>query len=230
MTHAAHILIVDDEEDIRNFLRVALSAAGFTVSDVENAHYALKTIEAKPPDLVILDLGLPDMDGKALLEKVRTWSPLPVIVLSARDQEQEKVAALEAGADDYLTKPFGTAELLARVRVALRHASRVEGQKSSVYRHDGLSIDLALRQVMLDRQDIRLTPTEYKLLEALARQPGKVVLQSALINAVWGKNAQGNSQYLRIYIQHLRNKLGDDPLKPRFIITDPGIGYRLITD
>ncbi|MFA7276693.1 MAG: response regulator [Pseudobdellovibrionaceae bacterium] len=227
MSQAPHILIIDDESDIRQFLRTALKNGGYVISEGATAAEGLTWIEHKMPDLVILDLGLPDMDGKDVLMSIRGWTKVPVIILSARGQEDEKVAALECGADDYLTKPFGIAELLARIKVSLRHASVIEGQAQSVYHFGDLEIDQERRTVTLAGKAIQLTPTEYKLLSALVRQPGKVLTQSALINAVWGKSAQGNNQYLRIYIQRLRTKLGDDPVHPKYIITDSGIGYRL---
>lgn len=224
-----NILIIDDEEDIRSFLSVSLANAGYKVQEARSGHEAMTWLENKAPELVILDLGLPDKDGKEILGAIRKWSAVPVIILSARDQETEKVEALDIGADDYLTKPFGIAELLARIKVALRHANRMEGQSGNIYEHLDLIIDQDKRRVTLSGQDVHLTPTEYKLLAALARQPGKVVTQTSLINTVWGKNSQGNSHYLRIYVQHLREKLKDDPLHPRFIMTEPGVGYRLVT-
>lgn len=230
MANRYMILIVDDEEDIRKFLSAALTNAGYAITEAKSAYEALKWVENKVPDLIILDLGLPDKDGKEVLFSLRQWSNVPIIVLSARDQEGEKILALEAGADDYLTKPFGTGELLARIKVALRHGNRVSGESNSIYTYNDLTIDPQLRKVILKGEEIRLTPTEYKLLSTLAKQPGKVITQSALINAVWGKNSQGNSHYLRIYVQHLREKLNDDPLKQEYIITEPGIGYRLSSD
>jgi two-component system KDP operon response regulator KdpE len=227
MSHVPHILVIDDESDIRQFLCAALKNAGYAVNESATAAEGLTWIEHKIPDLVILDLGLPDIDGKDVLKSIRGWTKVPVIILSARGQEDEKVAALECGADDYLTKPFGIAELLARIKVSLRHASVVEGQENPVYHFADLDVDQERRTVTLAGNVLQLTPTEYKLLVTLARQPGKVLTQSVLINAVWGKSAQGNNQYLRIYIRRLRTKLGDDPVHPKYIITDPGIGYRL---
>ncbi len=224
------ILIIDDEDDIRNFLSVSLTNAGYKVQEARDGQEALKWVENRIPELVILDLGLPDQDGKSVLSAIRGWSAVPVIILSARDQETEKVEALDIGADDYLIKPFGIAELLARIKVALRHASRMEGKTDHIYRHLDLVIDQDRRRVTLAEAEVHLTPTEYKLLAALARQPGRVVTQSSLINSVWGKNAQGNSHYLRIYVQHLREKLKDDPLHPRFILTEPGVGYRIAVE
>jgi two-component system KDP operon response regulator KdpE len=167
------------------------------------------------------------MDGKEVIKSLREWSRLPIIILSARDQETEKVAALEAGADDYLTKPFGTAELMARIKVALRHASRREALQDMSYSHDGLFIDLGRRKAALKDTEIHLTPTEYDLLALLARKAGQVVTQAELLREVWGKHSAEHDHYLRIYVQRLRQKLGDDPLHPRYIFTEPGIGYRL---
>ena len=222
------VLVVDDETEIRRFLDVALKGSGYEVQAVENGHKALQIINSKVPDIIILDLGLPDTDGKDIISLVREWSTVPLIVLSARNAEQEKVEALERGADDYLTKPFGTAELLARIKVALRHKNKSEVNNSNIFDYQGLTINLDERRVSLNDVPVQLTPTEYKLLAALAQNAGKVVTHNQLINEVWGKNTQGNSHYLRIYVQHVRQKLGDDPLQPRFIMTEPGIGYRLI--
>jgi two-component system KDP operon response regulator KdpE len=221
------ILIVDDEPEIRSFLSAALGSEGYAVDYAETGEEALKFVAAKPPDLVILDLGLPDKDGQEVLAQIREWSAVPIIVLSARDRESEKVEALEKGADDYLTKPFGTAELFARLKVALRHANQTSNLVGPAYEQAGLKVDLDQRLVTLNNIPVHLTPTEYKLLATLAKYPGKVITQTTLINEVWGKNSQGNSHYLRIYIQHLRNKLNDDPLDPTYILTEAGIGYRL---
>jgi two-component system KDP operon response regulator KdpE len=226
MTVSAKILIVDDEPEIRQFLDVELTHQGYSVEMAETAALGLKFVNSHPPDVIILDLGLPDMDGKDFVKKVREWSMVPIIILSARDAEDEKIAALEEGADDYLTKPFGTGELSARIKVALRHRMS-DGNNIKSYKRAGLEIDLEKRLVLLNSDEIRLTPTEYKMLECLAINAGKVVTQAQLINHVWGKNNQGNSHYLRIYVQRLREKLNDDPLKPEFITTDAGIGYRL---
>ena len=229
MINPHKILLVDDEEDIRQFLEVELRRQGYCVETAENADQAFRVVKGRPPDLIILDLGLPDMDGKIFITNIREWTTLPIVVLSARDREDEKIAALEAGADDYLTKPFGSGELLARVKVALRRRG-VANAPYAPYHFNGLLIDLERRHVALNETPVKLTPTEYKLLSALAQQPGKVITQSALINEVWGKNSQGNNQYLRIYIQHLRDKLADDPLNPTFIMTEAGVGYRLLQE
>lgn len=223
------ILLVDDEPEIRRFLEIELARQGYDVIPVETAALAKRQLNAKPPELVILDLGLPDMDGKDFITEVRGWTSVPIIVLSARDHEDEKIAALEAGADDYLTKPFGAGELMARVKVALRH-KQASNAPYEPFTYKGLKIDLDRRSVSLQGEEIKLTPTEYKLLAALAAQPGKVVTQATLINQVWGKNSQGNSHYLRIYVQHLREKLKDDPLSPVYILTEAGIGYRLLSE
>lgn len=226
MTVAPRILIIDDEPEIRQFLEVELSYQGYTVEIAETGALGLKLVNSHPPDVVILDLGLPDMDGKDFIKSIREWSQVPIIVLSARDTEDEKIVALEQGADDYLTKPFGTGELSARIRVALRH--RMTGQKTmKSYLRLELYVDLERRIVKVGNEDIHLTPTEYKMLECLVMNAGRVVTQATLINHVWGKNSQGNSHYLRIYVQRLREKINDDPLKPEYITTEAGIGYRL---
>ena len=227
MKLAPHIMIVEDEPEIAKCLTAALENGGYYVLGVSNGVQALKAARAKPPDLILLDLGLPDGDGKDVLRRLRTWTSLPVIVLSARDHEIEKVAALELGADDYLTKPFSMAELFARLKVALRHAGPAAGPEGYVYDYAGLKIDLEKRLVKRQEELLHLTPTEYKLLVALAKHAGKVVTQTTLIHEVWGQNSQGNTHYLRIYVQHLRNKLKDDPLNPTYILTEAGIGYRL---
>jgi len=223
-----NIVIIEDETAIRQLLETLLTHQGYTVRSFSTAKPALTGMKNNPPDLLLLDLGLPDQDGQVVIQTIRSQSELPIIVLSARSHENEKITALENGADDYVTKPFGHGELLARIRTALRHATRVNSKFVEIYEYENLRVDLNARRVWLNSEDIRLTPTEYKLLAALVQQAGKVVIQSKLIRAVWGLDNQGNSHYLRIYIQHLRNKLGDDPLNPRFIFTEAGIGYRMI--
>lgn len=222
----AHILIIDDEPQIRHFLRTTLANHGFDVTEAANAQEGTNRLGSHPPDLLILDLGLPDRDGLEVLHELRSWNRLPVIVLSARGFEQAKVDALEAGADDYLTKPFGAAELLARIKVALRHA-RQGATPSDQFQSNGLVVDREKRIVKVDGAEIRLTPTEYKLLQAMVQQAGKVVTHGQLLKEVWGKRSVEQGHYLRIYMQHLRQKLGDDALNPRFIITETGVGYRL---
>jgi two-component system KDP operon response regulator KdpE len=227
MSNKARIVIVEDEPAISRFLVEALEAQGYIVDAVSSGKEALKLSAAQPPAAIILDLGLPDIDGKEVIRKIREWSRVPVIVLSARDQEREKVEALELGADDYLTKPFGTQELLARIKVALRHASKREQPVELSYSYKGLTIDLARRKTVIDNHEIHLTPTEYDLLSLLARKAGQVVTHAEMLREVWGRNSEENDHYLRIYIQRLRQKLGDDPLQPEYIFTEPGIGYRL---
>ncbi len=221
------ILIVEDEQEIRKFLSFSLESNGYKPIVATTGQEGLQQVVASRPELVILDLGLPDMDGQQIIQRIREWSNLPILVLSARGQENDKINALENGADDYLTKPFSLGELLARIRVALRHAHRLKDSGDAVYELDGLRLDLAARSVMLDGEEIHLTPIEYKLLSVLVRNAGKVVTRPQLLREVWGKHNTENNNYLRIHTQHLREKLGDNALNPRFIITEPGIGYRL---
>ncbi len=223
------ILIIEDEPEIRKFLRLTLEQNGYGITESVTGGEGLKRITTYPPDLVILDLGLPDMDGIEIINKVREWSRIPIIVLSAREHEQNKVSALEAGADDYLVKPFGTNELLARIKVALRH-SAANAREKSVFEYNGLKVDIAKRLVFLSGQEVRLTPIEYKLLAVLVKHAGKVVTHKQLLTEVWGKNAGTQGHYLRIHTQHLREKLQDDATQPVYILTEPGIGYRLKSD
>lgn len=227
MTDTIRILSIEDEGEIRRFLRSTLGANGMELVEAETGKAGLQKVTTAAPDIILLDLGLPDMDGMDVLRQVRDWGRTPVIVLSARGQERDKVAALDEGADDYLTKPFSAAELIARIRVALRHAQRPRGDGNFTYDYDGLVLDTAARRVKLDEVDVHLTPIEYKLLMVLARNSGKVLTHSALLKEVWGRHTPDNQTYLRIHTQHLREKLKDDALKPRFIVTEPGIGYRL---
>lgn len=225
-----HILIVDDEPQILKFLRATLTSHDYQISEATTAKDALKTLTLRPPNLMLLDLGLPDRDGLDVIQELRGWSQLPVIVLSARGRESDKVTALELGADDYLTKPFGAAELLARINVALRHARVViSPEQESIFQIPGLMLDFAKRQVLVDGKETHLTPTEYKLLCTMIQHAGKVVTHGQLLREVWGKRATEQGHYLRIYMQHLRQKLGDDALNPRFLLTETGIGYRLKT-
>jgi two-component system KDP operon response regulator KdpE len=222
----ACVLIVEDEREIRRLVSAALTLADFEVIEAETGKAGQQALIGQRPDLVLLDLGLPDMDGQDWIRSVREWAKTPIIVLSARDQEAQKIEALENGADDYLTKPFSSGELIARIRVALRHTLGSDGAAEPVLRFEDLAIDIAARRVSLGGDDIRLTPIEYKLLIALARHAGKVLTHGQLMKEIWGKRAVDNNQGLRIHTQHLREKLKDDPLSPRFIITEPGIGYR----
>ncbi len=222
-----HILVIEDEPEIRKFLKVALINNAFKPIFAETARDGMKLITNQPPEMIILDLGLPDMDGLDVIRAVREWSAIPIIVLSARGQEHDKVAALELGADDYLTKPFGVPELLARLKVALRHARNNSSTKSPLFEIGDISVDLEKRLVKVKGQEVHFTPTEYKLLALLVKHAGKVITQQQLLKEVWGKNSTENSHYLRVYAQHLRQKLGDDPMRPRYIVTEAGIGYRL---
>jgi two-component system KDP operon response regulator KdpE len=218
------VLVVDDERAIRRFLRVALAAHGHTVFEAETGHEALASATANRPDVIILDLGLPDMEGVEVAAQLREWTQTPIIVLSVRDREETKVAALDAGADDYLTKPFGVEELLARIRVAMRHAVRSPGEP--VFTSGDLRVDLARRQVTVGGRDIALTPTEYDILKALVAQAGKVVTHRQLLSQVWGAYDQ-DPHLLQVNVSNLRRKLEPDPARPRYIQTEPGVGYRL---
>jgi two-component system, OmpR family, KDP operon response regulator KdpE len=225
------VVIVDDEPEIRRFLRATLTSNGFRVSETANAAQGMETIAAQRPDLVVLDLGLPDRDGVDLLRELREWSRVPVVVLSVRDREHDKVAALDAGADDYLTKPFGVGELLARVRVALRHAAQAgRGQVEPVFSVGDLRVDLVRRQVAVGATEVHMTPLEYKLLALLVKHAGKVVTHRQLLRDVWGPEYGDENHYLRVYMAQLRHKLEADPARPRYLRTEPGVGYRLMTD
>ena len=219
------ILIVEDEPEIRKFLRATLTNAGYKPVEAETVKDGLREFSMQRPALVILDLGLPDQDGKEFIKEARQWNTTPIIVLSARGQEQDKIDALDAGADDYLTKPFGTGELLARLKVALRHAQSATTE--AVFTLGQLKIDFTGRVVTIGGKDIHLTPIEYALLTALAKHAGKVVTHRQLIKEIWNRYAPEDNNQLRIHMQHLRRKLGDDALNPTYILTEPGVGYRL---
>ncbi|WKL56975.1 response regulator [Asticcacaulis sp. ZE23SCel15] len=220
------VLIIEDEADIRRYLRATLTARDYEVLEAATAKEGLQKLTLNRPDVVILDLGLPDQDGQDFIRQVRDWSKTPIIVLSARDRESDKIEALENGADDYLTKPFAAGELLARVTVALRHAAQNPGAAAEIIEQSGLKVDLAARRVWLNGDDVHLTPIEYKLLSEFIRHRGKVLTHVQLMKAVWGRHSSDQNHYLRIHTQHLREKLKDDPLAPTFIFTEPGIGYR----
>ncbi|MDY4350304.1 two-component system response regulator KdpE [Pectobacterium brasiliense] len=223
----ATILIVEDEKEIRRFVRQALEGEGCRVFDAETMQRGLLEAATRKPDLIILDLGLPDGNGIDYIRDLRQWSSLPVIVLSARTDEQDKIDALDAGADDYLTKPFGIGELLARLRVALRRHSNTQ-QETPLVSFGNITVDLLNRQVIRDDQELHLTPIEFRLLATLLASPGKVLTQRQLLTQVWGPNAVEHSHYLRIYMGHLRQKLESDPARPRHLLTETAIGYRFM--
>ncbi len=226
MTQAATLLIIDDEPQIRKFLRISLASQGYRILEAATGAEGLSQAALHSPDLVILDLGLPDMDGQAVLEELRAWSEVPVIVLSVRASESQKVQALDAGANDYVTKPFGIQEFLARVRALLRQNLNTDTGEAAV-NIGPLRIDLASRRVTLDGAEVELTRKEYAVLCQLARHPGRLITQQQLLTDIWGPTHTDKSHYVRIVIGHLRGKLNDDPADPRFIVTEPGVGYRL---
>ena len=220
------LLIVDDERPIRKFLNASLSGA-YTVLEATSGEEALAMTVSGHPDAILLDLGLPDMDGVDLTRQLREWTHIPIIVISVRDHEEDKVTALDAGADDYLTKPFGIGELMARLRVALRRASTPESEP--VYKTEHLLVDLTRREVTVEGQTANLTPTEYDILRVLIQNAGKVLTHQQLIHYVWGDNYEADSHLLRVNISNLRRKIESDPSRPRFVMTEPGVGYRLKT-
>jgi two-component system KDP operon response regulator KdpE len=220
------VLLVEDEAPMRKFLRAALQSHGFRVIEAGSVHEAEAAITSAPPNAILLDLGLPDGDGLELLRRIREWSTAPVIVLSARDREHDKVLALDAGADDYLTKPFGTGELLARVRVALRHARARAATDDPVIAIGPMRIDQARHEVQKDGAIVHLTPIEFRLLVTLARHAGKVLTHRQLLREVWGPRST-QTHYLRVHMAALRRKLEADPARPRWLATEPGVGYRL---
>ncbi|MBL0937381.1 MAG: response regulator [Gemmatimonadaceae bacterium] len=227
MTSAAPlILLIDDELSMRRFLRVALSAEHYRLIEAETVSQGLQEMAAHNPDLVLLDLGLPDGDGIDVTRNIREWSDRPIIVLSARGQDREKIAALDAGADDYLTKPFSTGELLARIRVALRRSEGRGGGETAVVDVGAVRIDRSARRVYRHGQDVHLTPTEYRLLTVLLQHAGKVLTHRFLLKEVWGPGRADQTHYLRVYMQQLREKLEEDPHRPRILITETGVGYR----
>lgn len=227
MPDHVRILVVEDESPIRKFLRISLESNGFAMQEAETAEQGLRMASAEPPDAVILDLGLPDADGLDVIRRLREWTSVPIIVLSARGREADKIAALDGGADDYLTKPFGVGELLARLRVAMRHSSRVAQSEEPTFHVGGLRVDLAARRVFMEEQEVHLTPTEYRLLTTLIRHVGKVVTHRQLLKEVWGPDSVEENQYLRVYLGQLRRKIERDPARPRYLLTEPGVGYRL---
>jgi two-component system, OmpR family, KDP operon response regulator KdpE len=230
MSNAPHILVIDDEPQILRAMQTILTEKGFKVTTASRGEQGLTIAAASEPDVVILDLGLPDMDGVEVCTRLREWTQTPIIILSVRDSERDKVAALDKGADDYLTKPFGIEELLARVRVALRHSSRIQGVESTTVKAGPITIDLAWHLVKRGEEEIKLTGTEYKLLAYLAANHGRVLTHQSILTQVWGPADADHTEYLRVYMRQLRKKLEVDPDRPRHILTEPGIGYRFIAD
>jgi two-component system KDP operon response regulator KdpE len=225
--NSPRVLLVEDESPLRKFLAASLASAGYQLDEARTGREALQRASQHPPDLVILDLGLPDLDGQEVLKQLREWLVAPIVILSARDQEQQKITALDHGADDYLTKPFSTGELLARVRVALRHAVHSGGvAETSVLETGDLKVDLSARKVFVRGREVHLTPNEYKLLAALVRCPGKVLTHRQLLSEVWGPHQVRETHYLRVFMANLRRKLEDDPARPRYLLTEQGVGYR----
>jgi two-component system KDP operon response regulator KdpE len=224
------VLVVEDEPQVMRFLRATLSAHGYRVAEAGTGQQALLEAATRSPDLVILDLGLPDLDGVAVTRRLREWSAVPIIVISARGREDDKIQALDAGADDYLTKPFGVGELLARMRVAFRNAARLGSAGEAAFEVGELRVDLAARRVQLGGAEVHLTRTQFNLLAALARHAGKVRTHRELLREVWGPGSAGQSHYVRVYMGQLRHKLEADPARPRYLLTETGVGYRLCAD
>jgi two-component system KDP operon response regulator KdpE len=227
VTPADTVLVVEDDPQMRRYLHATLDAAGFRVLEAGGVEEGHRLAAQDPPALILLDLGLPDGDGVDLLRKLREWSRIPVIILSARGREDEKVAALDAGADDYLTKPFGAAELHARIRVALRHARATTAGDDPTLRVGPIRIDQARHEVTVDGAQVHLTPIEYKLLVLLARHAGKVLTHRQLLREVWGPNAVEHAHYVRVHMASLRRKIEKDPARPAWLTTEPGVGYRM---
>jgi len=229
--HEATVLLIEDEAEIRRFLRTSLPAHGYRLYEATTGLDGLAQAKARNPDIILLDLGLPDVDGTEVIRQVREWSTIPILVLSAREQEQAKVAALDLGADDYVTKPFGVNELLARMRAALRHISGPPGEPAEpVFTLGDLRVDLGRRQVFVSENEIHLTPIGYKLLTTLIRYAGKVMTHRQLLKEVWGPLHVEEGHYLRVYMRQLRNKLEKNPAHPRYLVTELGVGYRLRTE
>jgi two-component system, OmpR family, KDP operon response regulator KdpE len=227
----ATILLIEDERQMRRFLRVTLKSEKYGVLEAETANDGLSQAATRNPDIVLLDLGLPDMDGLEVIEKLREWSTVPVIVISAREQEGDKIKALDSGADDYLTKPFGAGELLARIRVALRHAApKSKDQGEAIFVAEELKIDFLKRQVYCGTREIHLTPIEYRLLTVLVRDAGRVMTHRQILKEVWGPPYVEQTHYLRVFMNQLRKKIEADSTRPRFLLNEPGIGYRFKPD
>jgi two-component system, OmpR family, KDP operon response regulator KdpE len=224
------VLVVDDEPQVLRFLRASLPHQGYRLIEAVTGEEALREASLRAPDAILLDLGLPDIHGVEVTRRLREWSAVPIVVLSARGQESDKIEALDAGADDYLTKPFGIGELLARLRVALRHSARAGDGGEPVFEHDGLRVDLAAQRVFSRGEEVRLTRTEYRLLALLVKHAGKVLTHRQLLKEVWGPGSVNESHYLRVYMGQLRHKLEEEPARPRHLVTEIGVGYRLKVD
>ncbi|HJR79740.1 MAG TPA: response regulator [Anaerolineales bacterium] len=230
MSNAPHILVIDDEPQILRAMRTILTEKQFKVTTASRGEEGLTLAATNEPDLIILDLGLPDLDGVEVCTRLRQWTQVPIIILSVRDSERDKVAALDMGADDYLTKPFGIEELLARIRVALRHSAHAQGVQSKEVKAGPITIDLAWHIVKRGEEDIKLTGNEYKLLAYLAANHGRVLTHQSILTHVWGPADADHTEYLRVYVRQLRKKLETDPERPQYILTEPGIGYRFLAD
>ncbi|OLC12971.1 MAG: DNA-binding response regulator [Candidatus Rokubacteria bacterium 13_1_40CM_69_27] len=225
------VVLIEDEPQIRRFLRVTLTGQGYRLFEATTGADGLVEVGSRQPDVVIVDLGLPDIDGIDVIRRLREWTAVPIIVLSARGQERDKVTALDAGADDYVSKPFGASELVARIRVALRHTAGASHEADdAAFKVGELRMDLLRRQVFVGDREVRLTPIEYKLLTTLVRHAGKVVTHQQLLREVWGPTHTDQAHYVRVYMAHLRHKLEAEPARPRYLLTEPGVGYRLAAD
>lgn len=222
------VLVIDDERAIRRFLRASLTAHGYTIFEAASGQEGMDAVVANHPDLIILDLGLPDIDGFEVTQRLREWTQTPIIILSVQEQESDKVAALDAGADDYLTKPFSVGELMARLRVALRHANRPTDEP--VFTTGQLTVDLARHLVLMNGAEVQLTPTEYELLKLMVTHAGRVLTHQQILRQVWGVGYANELHLLRVNISNLRHKIEPDPARPSYILTEPGVGYRLRTD
>jgi len=231
LLNSPQILVIEDDPQIRRFLRASLTADQYRLYEAETAHDGLAQAAARQPDLIVLDLGLPDADGLEVIRQIRSWSQLPIIVLSARGQESTKIEALDAGADDFVGKPFAVGELIARIRAALRRSAVISGgAEGSVFRAGQIDVDLDKRLVLVAGAEVHLTPIEFKLLRTLIRHTGRVITQRQLLAEVWGPNHTDQAQYLRVYMAQLRRKLEPDPARPKHLLTEPGVGYRLVAE
>ncbi|AVK50477.1 MULTISPECIES: response regulator [Clostridium] len=232
MDNKPYILVVEDDRPIRNFITASLKAQGFNYIETEKGIEAIALSMSHKPDLIILDLGLPDIDGINVITKVREWSKIPIIIVSARENERQKIEALDKGADDYLTKPFGIGELLARIRVSLRHSvtNTSENKNTEIFKVKGLVVDFNKRKVSIDDEDIHLTPIEYKIMALLCKYAGKVLTHNFIINEIWGAALGNETQSLRVFMASLRRKIEKNPAQPQYIYTEVGVGYRLIDD